>query len=360
MSVRIGNTVIAGTTFTTKYNAHNLLDFKWSDKIINSMEWLRADTFSWQSGDVYTAVYNLLVAEYQNGSSSGSTETENGVSYIRSSNGYKITTDENAVISAYNTYGVSWYYILDAANKRFKLPRTKYSFSGIRNSVGKYISESLPKPTLIMRTDVSSSTDADLNAIYGNDGYTVTTPSYTSSVDEYMHRTYTTGSTAYMDIFHSSYIENAPVQQRATEMYLYFYVGEYTQTAFEQTAGITSEQINSKVDISSLVEAHAVIDSYVSSDGLSWYWVYDNGFIMQGGSNIFSFEVTNTNYYFTFPKAFTTTNYAFLRINRGNTIDGGLRYAIGYQYDRKETTRIGMWVDSAAYSKGFDWIAWGR
>ena len=118
--------------------------------------------------------------------------------------------------------------------------------------------------------------------------------------------------------------------------------------------------INGKVDKSNLVSAHAVIDSYISSDGLSWYRVYDDGFIMQGGSHIFSFGGNNTNYWFTFPKPFATTKYAFFRSNRGNTNDGGIRFMLGYQYDRKETTRIGMFVDSSAFSQGFDWIAWGK
>ncbi len=38
-----------------------LFDFKWADHLLNDMSWLRADTFSWQSGDVYVAAYNHLV-----------------------------------------------------------------------------------------------------------------------------------------------------------------------------------------------------------------------------------------------------------------------------------------------------------
>lgn len=38
-----------------------LLDFKWADHLLNDMSWLRADTFSWQSGDVYVAAYNHLL-----------------------------------------------------------------------------------------------------------------------------------------------------------------------------------------------------------------------------------------------------------------------------------------------------------
>lgn len=67
MSLRLGDKIISGIGTHTKYNAHSLLDFKWTDHILNEMSWLRADTFSWQSGDVYTSVYNLLLAEYQNG-----------------------------------------------------------------------------------------------------------------------------------------------------------------------------------------------------------------------------------------------------------------------------------------------------
>lgn len=40
-----------------------------------------------------------------------------------------------------------------------------------------------------------------------------------------------------------------PVQERATQMYLYFYVGEYTQTATQQTAGLNTELFNNKLDL---------------------------------------------------------------------------------------------------------------
>lgn len=40
-----------------------LLDFKWADHILNDVSWLRADTFSWHSGDVYVAAYNHLAEE---------------------------------------------------------------------------------------------------------------------------------------------------------------------------------------------------------------------------------------------------------------------------------------------------------
>lgn len=58
MSRYLGEIPISGIAKNTIANANNLLDFKWSDHIINNIEWLRADTFSWQDGSVYTSAYN--------------------------------------------------------------------------------------------------------------------------------------------------------------------------------------------------------------------------------------------------------------------------------------------------------------
>ena len=232
--------------------SNNLFDHKWSDHILNDISWLRADTFSWQDGTVYSDAYNHLVADMVGISPVWETVGSYQVAVYNCADGHKVCTpdQETNVANIYNESGVAWYYILDTTNTRFRLPRTKWGFTGVRDGVGNYIAESLPKPTLIMRTDSSSSTDTDLDAIYGNDGYTATTPINTPGPDEYMNRTYTNGNMAYMDIFHSSYQDGAPVQQRATQMYLYFYVGNYTKSATEQTAGLNTELFNGKMDVS--------------------------------------------------------------------------------------------------------------
>ena len=61
MSIRQNGKIIAGTPRTSV----NLLDFKWSDHLLNDISWLRADTFSWQSGDIYVAAYNHLAEEFK-------------------------------------------------------------------------------------------------------------------------------------------------------------------------------------------------------------------------------------------------------------------------------------------------------
>lgn len=43
----------------------NILENKWTDSILNDIQWLRANTFSWQSGQVYETAYNHLLSDIQ-------------------------------------------------------------------------------------------------------------------------------------------------------------------------------------------------------------------------------------------------------------------------------------------------------
>ena len=123
----------------------DIFDVKWSDHLVDDIQWLRADTFSWQDGTVYETAYNTLVTEY----ATGTTETVDGITYKRTTNGYKIadSTQETAISNKYSSTGIAWYYILDTTNEKFKLPRTKYGFEGVRTYAGDDIAESLPNIT---------------------------------------------------------------------------------------------------------------------------------------------------------------------------------------------------------------------
>ena len=235
-----------------------LLSF-WSDHILNRVDLLRADTFSWQSGKFYEAAYNELVSEYDNENSVE--ETEGGITFKRTPNGYKIvdSSQETAILDKYNTDGIAWYYILDKDNTQFKLPRTKFGFEGLRDSVGSDIAESLPQHThnlsIGSREAYSMSGGADAQSKYGvqrQNAYTSTNAN------------------------HPTYQDNAPVQERATQMYLYFYVGNYTQTAIEQTAGLNSELFNNKADKTELDgELGIVPDELISLSKATAIGVYE-------------------------------------------------------------------------------------
>ena len=127
-------------------------------------------------------------------------------------------------------------------NKRFKLPRTKYGFVGLRDTVGKYVPESLPNIKGNLRNVASANDNTNPDGVFeafdpvARTGY----PSAYGSAQSYNFNA-SRSSSAYQD--------NAQVQQRATQMYLYFYVGQFNQSATEQTAGLNSELFNGKVDL---------------------------------------------------------------------------------------------------------------
>ncbi len=215
-----------------------LFSFLWSDHLLNDMQYLRADTFSWQDGNTYSLAYNKLVQEY----ATGEEVTEDGITFKRSANGFKIAdaTQEQAILDLYNTTGVAWIYLLDQANKRFKLPRTKYGFVGLRDNVGDYVPESLPSFTWAGSTA-------------GRPAEQVTSPvnvqQTSTNFQKHIYEREEVTNYNYTNKTTGTYQDNAPVQQRATQMYLYFYVGEYSQSAVEQTAGLNAELFNGKLDL---------------------------------------------------------------------------------------------------------------
>ena len=305
----------------------NLFDFKWTDHKLNDISWLNADTFSWQSGDVYVAAYEHLANDY-NSLSTGvlyawsysgdtyytqtpapvkndplfnadgtratplgvetniartgtdedgewisymypdnqfwrdaskdialstpvsATETISGITitYYKAEDGHKIClADQEANVQAlYDSTGIAWYYILDTENKQFKLPRTKFGFTGFRDTVGGYVEAGLPNITGTIN-----------NAMFlGNNGDAVPTGTGAFKVNSYNKQALYQGNESNrtdswaFDASRSNttYGNSDTVQPKATQMYLYFYVGNFEQSALEQTAGITSEQLNNKLD----------------------------------------------------------------------------------------------------------------
>lgn len=260
------------------YYSLPLFSFMWSDHLLNDIQYLRADTFSWQDGNTYSLAYDKLVQEY----ATGEEVTEDGITFKRSANGFKIAdaTQEQAILELYNRTGVAWFYLLDTPNTRFKLPRTKYSFVGLRDNVGNFVTESLPN--IKAKTTVGAGVwGLNLNptgALYGSDN--------SQSFNPAKITTENWKSTLNLDLSRASstYQDNAPVQQRATQMYLYFYVGGFTQTAIEQTAGLNAELFNNKMDRDMSNRASNnpfVTETY--QNGTSGYRLWSDGYCEQWG-----------------------------------------------------------------------------
>lgn len=393
-----------------------LLSVHWSDHLLNRMDMLRADTFSWQDGTVYTAAYQELLGEYNlvdkfypfsyTGASTGpiqyfckdlipavgdavyelgadgvyipatsndvallvtsvkmdtsyfghetaligitgygkfiqgdygSTgkiedtaprfsagilETENGVSFVRTPKGYKIALSDqhDNVAALYESTGAAWYYILDVPNQRFKLPRTKFGFTGLRTGAGNYVAPGLPNITGNFNaggvwTRYASGAFKVPTAEVGGDG-----PSGNGS----RQTRYTFDASRSSSVYGSS----QTVQPPATEMYLYFFVGNFTQSAVEQTAGLNAELFNGKVDIpvgKSQSDVDFIVDSYDDGAGNGWY-EYKSGRLVQYGFTTHS-SGTSAGAYITFYRPMANTSYNYCVMPRG--VSGGNAFSFG-------------------------------
>ena len=239
-----------------------LLTFMWADHILDNMSWLRADIFSWQNGSVYQAVYQHLANDIDGKTLQSETIGGTTIQFYLADDGHKIcpASEESNVVAIYNATGVAWYYIIDTTNERFKLPRTKFGFTGLRDTVGNYVEPSLP------------SFNSVGNSNYINSDWTMT--DFASPQDA------TVGSgTSRFKTYKYSFGSSEVVQPAATQMYLYFYVGQFTQTALENTAGVVTEDFNE-------LNAHKVIEfqAPTAQNNYTWYRKYADGWVEQGGS----------------------------------------------------------------------------
>ena len=229
------------------------------------------------------------------------TETIAGVTitYYLAEDGHKLVLpdQESNVTAIYNATGVAWYYIIDTANQRFKLPRTKFGFTGIRSGVGNYVEAGLPNITGSSYGYVSNASRSASGALQMSGG---SGKDATSGGGWWVENI-----TVSVDASRSSsiYGNSNTVQPKATEMYLYFYVGNFTQTALENTAGITTEEMNNKVNI-----GHEVIEfqAPTADNNYTWYRKYADGWVEQGG--IYDSSFTGTRQ-FTFPVEMADTKY---------------------------------------------------
>jgi hypothetical protein len=316
MSIKIGNNILA------KSNTYHpdLFDVKWSDHIINNISWLRADTFSWHSGELYSRAYEHLLEDWNN--SELSEEVIPGLASFKvrvAPDGHKMVSTTNdgpeRVQEVFETTGIAWYYIIDTENKRFKLPRTKFGFTGIRSGVGGFVEAGLPdiKGQRVMR-DGSGVVSGD-NA-YFTDNSAPNQQGYFGKNGN-VWTTFTLNFQA--SHFNSIYGNSDTVQPKTTEMYLYFYVGNYAQSDLENVVGEMSEVLNNKADID-LLNILSNIDFVVESqfptseNNYTWYRKYKSGWIEQGGSSSGGTSVTVT-----LPVAMVDSNYTIVL---GNTSGG--------------------------------------
>lgn len=303
MSIYKNGKLVAGGS-----QALPLLCFMWSDHQLNHPSWLNSTTFSWQSGAVYQAVYTHLSADITGKTLQSETISGTTIQFYLADDGHKIcpASQESNVTAIYNATGVAWYYIIDTTNQRFKLPRTKFGFTGIRSGVGGYVEAGLPN----INGNLISNSANYVRGMLGFDANGALQVAETSTSTPFEHNGWDgwgCPSRINLDASRSSsiYGNSDTVQPKATEMYLYFYVGQFTQTALGNTAGLNAELFAEKIDLNGNNAAFAhIVETY--NDGNNWYRVYSDGWCEQGGLSKGgggSFVTT------TFLKPFVDTSY---------------------------------------------------
>lgn len=378
----------------------------WTDHLLNDMSWLRADTFSWHSGDVYNAAYDHLSSEYKDlyivasggtlgeedlyyrdsskdtdslyawvsnsdiviytrvitpttgdttvsatglptgiiteSTSKSDTVGDITITYYQAEDGHKICLpdQESNIVSLYNNTGSANYYILDTTNKQFKLPRKQkrtlvrtvkndnYTWYNLYSDGWVEQGGFLPDTWSGSKTFTFPVAMADSN-------YTLTTSSGTPNIGGMHGKDYVTARSATSFTYSSSSVSgnfttknfswlvegyaSASAYADVGVRLEYYFVGNFEQSAVEQTAGITSETLNNKADID-LGNIPANYDYVVESqlptaeNNYTWYRKYKSGWVEQGGEITTSgvvtlpIEMSNTHYTATQGIKYTTSS----------------------------------------------------
>lgn len=291
MSIRLGNNIVAGRS---PYQP-SLFDFKWADHVLTDPQWVRADTNLWHNRSVFTPAYDHLLADIQG--KEAQSETIEGViiTYYLASDGHKICLSDQAgyLNALYEKTGVAWYYMIDTTTQSFKVPRSKWNVVGIRDEVGKYVKPGLPNIVGWSNGEINflhNSSNSYSGALYSSNDYTYEVLN-SQTTQHNQSRQLNFDASRSNPIYGSSSV----VQSTATQMYLYFYIGNFTQTALENTAGANLSDIEEVMDeavdnITGLLNTKVTVGHEVvafqaptSENNYTWYRKYASGWVEQGG-----------------------------------------------------------------------------
>ena len=246
----------AGASFPLFYHT-------FTDHILNDASWLRSDTFSWQSGDVYVSAYNHLVEEFEGLTAETETVGSTEITFYRAEDGHKIVlADQESNVSAiYAETGVAWYYILDTENKRFKLPRDGNRF---RLEANKELLD-WDKQETISNGFVAPSGGFIVVGVQANDTdyRAYVTPKGGTQVSVYggynndaggqwsfiVNEGDTFSASAFNNGIFVPFLPSVKGVEEDRKKFLYLFVGNTVRNQTEIDVGIISEALNSKADL---------------------------------------------------------------------------------------------------------------
>ena len=256
-------------------NPFSLLDYKYSEYELNNLSWLRSEG-QYNSKAVYPAVYDLLLKIY-NG-----IETKAGVSV-------KLTSE------TFTDYD----FVLDTAGETFRLP-LKSKFSLVREN-----SSVVGNGMALGLTDGTSNASVyirNMANLGGSGAMQLSKDAYGTTAGTVVAEDTSWGTNAKTTIGVTTDPTKSGIELHndISDLYLYFYVGETIQNANLINAGRIEEKLVGKLDRSD-VKTY-IIETYVN--GTSWYRVWSDGWIEQGG--VTTSGKTGT---ITLLKTFSNTNY---------------------------------------------------
>lgn len=226
-----------------------LLMPQWFDYEVSDTSWLNADTFSWQPGTTYTNVYNHLVADITGKTAQTETVGSYTITYYEADDGHKIVLPvmETTVSNIYTESGAAWYYILDQTNQRFKLPRINPDREELLQTIG--VRGNGMTLGITDGTTNSGMQSGSSNSIY----LSCRTDSYGKAVGNTYGSAYAYNKSVGIttDVDNSGIIADLGSIESvfSGKKHLYFYVGNFSQSATEQTAGLNSSLFNNKLDL---------------------------------------------------------------------------------------------------------------
>lgn len=248
------STSVDGTTWTTAVQNTTLGNHNWAAVATNGTRMVAVGAYG------YVSTLELPQTDVVAGIA---------VTYCLAADGHKIcpASEESNVLAIYNKTGNAWYYIIDTTNQRFKLPRrhSQQIVRSVKNADGSWyrlyadgwveqggvsggLNTVVTLPVEMADTDYAlvcsgvMETRTNTNAA----NWSGTSGNRTSTT------TITLGNSVGFDtmgwrVSGQSAIDMSSFQDG--EKYLYFYVGAFTQTAIENTAGLNTELFNGKADL---------------------------------------------------------------------------------------------------------------
>lgn len=255
---------------------------QWFESDPKNASWLISNG-NFHKGATYTDMYKQLQVELNDSLNVGDTVEIDGRTFVKRGLPVKLSTDE------YDEYD----FVINTADTTFRLPLKTKLASGSA-VVGNGMTLGLTNGTQNLGLSYSGNTQYGLWGATGSYGTTV---GQTPSGD----------STASKTVGITTDPEKSGIETSSNGLKLYFYVGDTLQDPALINAGGVLDYF------SKLNTVHCVVETFKS--GSSWYRVYDDGWVEQGGyHNADAVAVSSVSLL----KSYKDTNYSILITNLYN------------------------------------------